>query len=120
MPLPSTLQAQVPENLCPRKAEEGKSCQMGTEGPEALRDLDSWTREPRRTLRSVGNRVNSQKIEIAVPCRSRGVVRKGKEQEKEEEVGTKGRAIPALEAVSASLVMCPVQKRLLFSSMFPV
>lgn len=29
---------------------------MGTEGPEALRDLDSWTQEPRTTLGTVGNR----------------------------------------------------------------
>lgn len=40
---------------------------------------------------------------MTVPCRSMGVVRKGKEQEKEEEVGMEGRTIPALQVGSSSL-----------------
>lgn len=51
--------------------------------------------------------MNSQKTEITVPCRSRGVIRKGKEQEKEEEADMEQRAIPTLQVVSSRLGEVP-------------
>lgn len=70
----------------------------------ALRDLDS-DRQPSRTLEMVGDiGDDSQKTEISVPCRRRGIDRKGKGTgEREKGASTEGREIPALEVMSSSL-----------------